>query len=79
MMNKFILKITKLLFLLVIITTVFACDDDDNRIIEGTNSIVNYMEREPRFSLFHELVVRTELDAVLDGNSGTYTILAPNN
>lgn len=79
MMNKFILKITKLLFLSVIITTVFACDDDDNRIIEGTNSIVNYMEREPRFSLFHELVVRTELDAVLDGNSGTYTILAPNN
>ena len=81
MMNRIILKVTKLLFLLSIIVLVFSCvDDDDNgNVIEGTNSIINYMEKNPRFSLFYDLVVRAELDAALDGNSGTYTLLAPNN
>ncbi|GGZ59330.1 hypothetical protein GCM10008088_21230 [Mesonia mobilis] len=81
MMNKFILKVTKLLFLLSITLTVFSCvDDDDNgNVIEGNNSIINYMEKTPRFSLFYDLVVQAELDAALDGNSGTYTLLAPNN
>ncbi|SHI78623.1 Uncaracterized surface protein containing fasciclin (FAS1) repeats [Mesonia phycicola] len=81
MMNKNILKIAKLLSLFGIIFLTFSCvDDDDNgNIINGTNSIVNYMDKNPRFSLFKQLIVKAELDGVLDGNYGTYTMLAPNN
>ncbi|MBW2962851.1 fasciclin domain-containing protein [Mesonia aestuariivivens] len=80
MMNKISLKVIKLLFLLAVVSMVFSCDEDDNaNIIEGTNSIVNYIEKNPRFSMFYQLMVKAELEVALDGNSGTYTLLAPNN
>jgi uncharacterized surface protein with fasciclin (FAS1) repeats len=81
MMIKNILKVIKNISFFGLILLVFACvDDDDNgNVIEGTNSIINYMDKNPRFSLFEEVINKAGLAGVLDGNAGTLTLLAPNN
>lgn len=76
-----ILKTTKILVLLFSFLFIIGCDDnDDNSIpVEGTNSIVNYLEKDSTFSLFSKAINRAQLSGLLNGNSGTYTVLAPNN
>lgn len=75
-----ILKNTKVFIPFLAIFLVMGCESDDNSsIIEGTNSIVNYLEDNPDYSIFSRAIERAELDGTLDGNSGTYTVLAPDN
>lgn len=57
-----------------------SCNEEENSsIIEGTNSITNYLNKNPNFSLFAQAIDRAGLSGTLDGNSGTYTVLAPGN
>ncbi|MFD2433249.1 fasciclin domain-containing protein [Mesonia maritima] len=54
-------------------------DDDNGNVIEGTNSIVNYMETNEQYSLFAQAVERAGLSGRLNGNAGTYTFFGPTN
>ena len=57
-----------------------ACDEDDNdNVIEGTNSIINYLNKNQEFSQLTELIFKADYQGKLDGNSGNYTFLAPTN
>ena len=57
-----------------------ACDEDDNdNVIEGTNSIINYLSKNQEFSQLTELIFKADYQGKLDGNSGNYTFLAPTN
>src|SRR5699024_5034500 len=77
-MMQNILSSIKICASIALLVFVFGCESDDNSsIVEGTNSIVNYLEENPDFSLFSEAVDHVGLSGVLDGNSGTYTVLAP--
>jgi|GEM_PF-810922 len=71
----------KKIFLIIIpLILLFSCEkDDNNEYIFGTNSIVNYLENNEEFSLFLEAIENANLYGILDGNSGTYTVLAPDN
>ncbi len=73
----------KKIFLLIIpfLLLLFSCEkDDNNEYIFGTNSIVNYLENnQEEFSLFLEAINQADLYGILDGNSGTYTVMAPDN
>ncbi len=81
MMNKIILKVTKIvpLFLFLILMVSCVDDDDNGNVIEGNNSIIEYIAKNPEYSLFQQLIEKANYDAALDGNSGNLTILAPNN
>lgn len=81
MMNKIILKVTKIVPLFLFLLLMISCvDDDDNgNVIEGNNSIIEYIAKNPEYSLFQQLIEKANYDAALDGNSGSLTILAPNN
>ena len=81
MMNKIILKVTKIVPLFLFLLLMVSCvDDDDNgNVIEGNNSIIEYIAKNPEYSLFQQLIEKANYDAALDGNSGSLTILAPNN
>ena len=81
MMNKIILKVTKIVPLFLFLLLMISCvDDDDNgNVIEGNNSIIEYITKNPEYSLFQQLIEKANYDAALDGNSGSLTILAPNN
>lgn len=75
-----ILKSTKYLILFSLFLAFIGCEGDDNtQYISGTNSVVNYLEKDENYSLFLEGIERAGLYATLDGNSGTYTVLAPDN
>ncbi|MBB4118134.1 putative surface protein with fasciclin (FAS1) repeats [Mesonia hippocampi] len=77
---NFILKIKKITSLSFIFLLLLSCSNDDGgRIIEGTNSITNFLEKTPEYSLFYNLLVRTNMANTLDGNAGTHTVFAPNN
>ncbi len=78
---NFISKFAKIVTISLPVLFFVACanDDDNDNIIEGTNSIVNYMDKNPRFARFAKAVDRVGLSNTLDGNSGTYTFFAPNN
>src|SRR5699024_4274282 len=69
------------IFLLVILfLTLVACEkDDNNAYIFGTNSVVNYLEQDANYSLFLEAIQEAGMYANLDGNAGSYTVLAPDN
>ncbi len=78
---NFISRFAKILTISLPVLFFIGCanDDDNDNIIEGTNSIVNYMDKNPRFARFSKAVDRVGLTNNLDGNSGTYTFFAPNN
>lgn len=74
-----IIKSTKILTLILIGLFLYSCESDDNSVpVEGTNSIVNYLEKDSTFTLFSKAIDRADLRGVLDGNSGSFTVLAPN-
>ncbi len=57
-----------------------ACDEDDNdNVIDGTNSIINYLSKNQEFFQLTELIFKADYQGKLDGNSGNYTFLAPTN
>ncbi len=73
-----IVKTTKILAFILLSLLVISCEEKDNSIpIEGTNSIVNYLEQDSTFTLFSKAIDRAGLYGTLDGNAGTYTVLAP--
>lgn len=78
---KIILKRITFLAIILPLFVFWACtDDDDNgNVIEGTNSIVDYMDKNEQYSLFAKAVERAGLTGRLDGNAGTYTFFAPPN
>lgn len=71
---RFIGLLSFLLLLLI------ACEkDDNNAYIYGTNSVVNHLENDPEYSDFVEAIHQAGLYHTLDGNSGSYTVFAPDN
>lgn len=75
MLNKSNIFLLAILFL-----TLTACEkDDNNAYIHGTNSVVNYLEGDSNYSLFLEAIQEAGMYATLDGNAGSYTVLAPDN
>ncbi|HLS30836.1 MAG TPA: fasciclin domain-containing protein [Flavobacteriaceae bacterium] len=75
MLNK-----SNIIFLAILFLTITACEkDDNNAYIYGTNSVVNHLERDANYSLFLEAIQEAGMYAQLDGNAGSYTVLAPDN
>lgn len=71
-------KLKNAVLLIGLLHFLFACENDNNtKFIAGTNSIVNFLENDPEFSLFSKAVKEADLPYDLDGNFGDYTILAP--
>jgi len=80
-MNYSISKLTKILPVLLFACILFSCQDDDDNgnVIEGNNSIINYLQKTSQYSIIAQTVVKAGYDGTLDGNSGTYTFFAPDN
>ena len=81
-MNRFSFsfKFAKVLPIFLLSVFFLACDEDDNdNVIEGTNSIINYLSKNQEFSQLTELIFKADYQGKLDGNSGNYTFLAPTN
>lgn len=51
---------------------------NNNPTVVAIQSAIDYLATEPDMSMFHEALVKTDMDAVISGN-GPYTIFAPNN
>lgn len=80
-MNYSISKLTKILPVLLLACVLFSCQDDDDNgnVIEGNNSIINYLQKNNEYSIIAQTVVKAGYEGTLDGNSGTYTFFAPDN
>lgn len=77
---KHLFRDYNLLGIILCVLIFTACEkDDNNAYIYGTNSVVNYLENDPEYSLFVEAIEKAGLYNSLDGNSGSYTVFAPNN
>ncbi|WP_162984911.1 fasciclin domain-containing protein [Mesonia aquimarina] len=78
---KFILKRITFLAIILPLFVFLACSDDDDNgnVIEGTNSIVDYLNNNDQYSLFAQAVDQAGLNGRLNGNAGTYTFFAPPN
>lgn len=74
-------KLTKILPVLLFACVLFSCQDDDDNgnVIEGNNSIINYLQKNDQYSSIAAAVVKAGYEGTLDGNSGVYTFFAPDN
>jgi|AntDeeMinimDraft_5_1070356.scaffolds.fasta_scaffold01062_12 uncharacterized surface protein with fasciclin (FAS1) repeats len=74
-------KVIKIIAIVLPILMVVSCtDDDDNgNIIEGNNSIIDYLDTNSEFSTFRKAIDRAGLSGLLQGNSGSFTVFAPDN
>ncbi|PZD77858.1 fasciclin domain-containing protein [Mesonia sp. K7] len=80
-MKNFISFVAKILPILFIFFFVTSCvDDDDNgNVIEGNNSITDFVQKNENYSIIASAIERAEYSSRLDGNSGSYTFFAPDN
>ncbi|MDT0293901.1 fasciclin domain-containing protein [Mesonia ostreae] len=80
-MNYSISKLTKILPVLLFACVLFSCQDDDDNgnVIEGNNSIINYLQKNDQYSNIAAAIVKAGYEGTLDGNSGVYTFFAPDN
>lgn len=72
-------KVVKIAAIVLPILVLISCtkDDDNDNIIEGTNSIVDYLDASPDYSIFRKAIDRAGMSPVLQGNSGSFTVFAP--
>lgn len=80
-MNYSMSKLTKILPVLLFACVLFSCQDDDDNgnVIEGNNSIINYLQKNDQYSSIAQAVIKAGYEGTLDGNSGVYTFFAPDN
>src|SRR5690625_785873 len=77
---KLLRRSNYLILFILILGLMLSCEkDDNNAYIFGTNSVVNNLEKDENYSLFLEAIEKANMYSFLDGNSGTYTVLAPDN
>lgn len=77
---RIILKSTCFFVLIVSMILLTGCEsDDNNKYIEGTNSVYKYLEKDTDYSLFLRAIDESGMRRQLNGNAGILTVFAPNN
>lgn len=72
-------KIVKYIYLILALQLIYSCHNDNAKFIAGTNSVVNHLENDSSTTLFLQAIEEAGFDSELDANSGSNTILIPNN